>query len=426
MRVLLIGNGGREHAMANKISSSALCEQLYTAPGNPGTALCGTNVSLDVTQAFQIGSFIEQNKIGLVVVGPEQPLVDGLYDQLLQGGYLQNCRFFGPGANGARLEGSKSFAKAFMLKHQIPTAAYKAFHANQAQEAIAYLDELDPPFVLKADGLAAGKGVLICSTKKEAQDELMELFGGKFGHASDNVVIEAFLEGIEMSVFALVKDNRYVLLPEAKDYKRIGEEDTGLNTGGMGSVSPLPFYTPALARFVEERIVQPTITGLQNEGIQYTGFVFFGLMVKDEKAQVIEYNVRMGDPETQSVLMRLDGDLLEILLALTDNKPLPPYNFSSQTVVNVVLASQGYPNHYEKGKLIETWENIENAMVFQAGTIKNEKGELLTAGGRVMSACGIGPDLKSALEVAYQQVNKIQYEGKYCRQDIGLDVISKA
>lgn len=280
--------------------------------------------------------------------------------------------------------------------------------------------------MLKADGLAAGKGVLICSTKKEAQYELMELFGGKFGHASDNVVIEAFLEGIEMSVFALVKDNRYVLLPEAKDYKRIGEEDTGLNTGGMGSVSPLPFYTPALARFVEERIVQPTITGLQNEGIQYTGFVFFGLMVKDEKAQVIEYNVRMGDPETQSVLMRLDGDLLEILLALTDNKPLPPYNFSSQTVVNVVLASQGYPNHYEKGKLIETWENIENAMVFQAGTIKNEKGELLTAGGRVMSACGIGPDLKSALEVAYQQVNKIQYEGKYCRQDIGLDVISKA
>lgn len=424
MRILLIGSGGREHALAWKMSQSNLCEKLFIAPGNPGTAQCGLNIDLDASDHPAVSDFILQQDISLLVVGPEAPLVNGLVDHLRSNPANNKLRIIGPSKAGALLEGSKAYAKKFMMQREIPTATYREFDDTRTEEAIAHIEESKVPIVLKADGLAAGKGVLICNTKEEAKKECAAMLDGKFGSASKKLVIEEFLDGDEFSVFVLTNGREYKILPVAKDYKRIGEGDTGLNTGGMGSVSPVPFADNSLMKKVEERVIQPTIQGLEEERIPYTGFLFFGLISVNGDPYVIEYNCRMGDPETQVVFTRLENDLVALMADCADGK-LADHQIrqSGGYAVCTTLASGGYPESYEKNKIIQGLEDVdsENQIVFHAGTRK--QGNILkTNGGRVLSVVGKGPTFADAKRASLDAVDKIHFEKKYFRSDIGFDL----
>lgn len=421
--ILVIGSGGREHALAWKLAQGEGAK-VFVAPGNAGTAGVGSNVNLKVNDFEGIKAFCLQHEIGLVVVGPEQPLVDGIVDFFRQDGQLQRIRIIGPDRKGARLEGSKAFAKDFMERNGIPTARCLKVNQDNLGDGIAFLATLHAPYVLKADGLAAGKGVLILDTLEEAIAELNEMLGGKFGSASATVVIEEFLKGIEVSVFVLTDGEHYVLLPEAKDYKRIGDGDQGLNTGGMGAVSPVPFCTPTFLKKVEERIVKPTLTGLRNDGVDYKGFIFLGLMNCGGDPYVIEYNVRMGDPETEAVMTRIEGDFAELLYACADGcLDKVHYAKSDKTAVTVMLVSGGYPEAYEKGKVMTGLDQLYGCVAFHAGTALNAEGQVVTAGGRVIAVTALGDSIEEARAVAYQQVAQIHFEGEHHRKDIGLDLI---
>ncbi|MGC8866238.1 MAG: phosphoribosylamine--glycine ligase [Bacteroidales bacterium] len=425
MNVLLIGNGGREHALAWKIAQSSLCSRLFVAPGNPGTAELGTNVSLNINDIESVARFISHEKIEMVVVGPEAPLAAGFVDKLQTQPELKELAIVGPSLAGARLEASKDFAKAFMQRHGIPTAAYRSFSAEQLPNALEFLKTLHPPYVLKADGLAAGKGVIITADLEKAEEELRNmLIGRRFGEASARVVIEEFLQGIELSVFVLTDGKNYVILPEAKDYKRIGEDDTGPNTGGMGAVSPVPFANSLFMEKVEQRIIRPTVEGLAAEGIPYTGFIFLGLMNVEGNPFVIEYNVRMGDPETEVVMPRLGSDLVEMMWKAA-RKELKDYSVKirPETAACVMLVSGGYPGDYTTGFEISGIEKVEGCNLFYAGTrLKDNK--LVTSGGRVLAISALGSHLREALDQAYQNAEKIDFDGKYYRRDIGKDLLN--
>lgn len=422
MNILLLGSGGREHTLAWKMAQSELTSKLYVAPGNGGTGAVAENVALDLSNFNEIGTFCLQKEIDMVVVGPEDPLVNGIKDHFKSSADLKGIKVIGPDANAAHLEGSKEFCKKFMQKYNIPTAAYQSFSISEVEAADRFLETLNPPYVLKADGLAAGKGVLIIDNLAEAKKELREMLEGKFGAASKKVVIEEFLDGIEFSVFVLTDGKDYVILPEAKDYKRIGEGDAGLNTGGMGAVSPVPFATPELMKEVEERIIRPTVSGFEKEGMDYTGFVFFGLIKVGDKPMVIEYNVRMGDPETEVVMPRLDSDLVQLFIDAADgNLNSAKVKFDSRTACTVMVVSEGYPGSYPKGKKITGLENVENTLVFHAGTKITEE-SLVTNGGRVMAFTSYGETKKEALEKSYNAINKVCYEGITFRKDIGFDL----
>lgn len=424
MNILLLGSGGREHAIAYKLAQSEKCKKLFIAPGNAGTAKCGTNVSLDIIDFPTVASFVRENEVKMVVVGPEAPLVAGISDYFAADEVLKKVTVVGPLRQGAMLEGSKDYAKEFMMRHTIPTARYRSFDKESINEGIRFLHELKAPYVLKADGLAAGKGVVILPTVEEAEKELREMLeGAKFGDASAKVVIEEFLSGIELSVFVLTDGKHYKLLPSAKDYKRIGDGDTGLNTGGMGSVSPVPFADKEFMSKVESQIVQPTVKGLIEEGIDYKGFIFIGLMNCGGDPYVIEYNVRMGDPETQSVFPRIKSDVVELFEAVgqgTLNKVSLDINY--RTAASVVLVAGGYPGKYRKGDVIEGIETVSEAIVFHAGTAKKE-GKTVTSGGRVLAVTAIDENLPAALLKAYQEAEKITFDGKYNRHDIGQDLL---
>ncbi|MBR9923123.1 MAG: phosphoribosylamine--glycine ligase [Bacteroidetes bacterium] len=422
MRILIIGSGGREHAFAWKISQSPLCEKLFIAPGNAGTRQHGTNVDISPTDFEKIASFSLEKNIDLIVVGPEAPLVDGIVDYFLQRADIKHIPVIGPAADAAQLEGSKGFAKAFMEEFDIPTAAYGEFSVDSLTEGLDYIDSQTPPIVLKADGLAAGKGVLICPTHEEAKLEFQEMLKGKFGEASSRIVIEEFLSGLEFSVFVLTDGKNYITLPIAKDYKRIGEGDTGLNTGGMGAVSPVPFVDKELMEKVEDRIVKPTIEGIQARELNYKGFIFFGLINVEGDPFVIEYNCRMGDPETEAVLPRLKSDLLQHLKELADEQlGTTPVEFDDRAATTIMLVSGGYPEAYEKGKAISNLENISDSIVFHAGT-KNKEEEVLTNGGRVIALTSYGSNFKEALKTSLKNAEVVQFEGKYFRKDIGFDL----
>ena len=423
MNILILGSGGREHTFAWKISQSPLCNALFVAPGNSGTASLATNLDVSVTDFENIKKQVIAHAISMVVVGPEDPLVNGIYDFFLKDTELQHVVVIGPQKAAAQLEGSKEFAKEFLVRHNIPTAAYESFTKHNIEAGFAFLDTLKPPYVLKADGLAAGKGVLILTDINEAKQELKNmLVDSKFGAASSKVVIEEFLDGIELSCFVLTDGKHYKILPTAKDYKRIGEGDTGLNTGGMGAISPVPFVDEVLLKKIEDRIVKPTVNGLLKDQLPYKGFIFIGLIMVDSEPIVIEYNVRMGDPETEAVLPRLKTDLVEIFQAI-DKQCLNEIDIEidPQTAVTVMLVSGGYPEAYEKGKEITGLEKVENSIVFHAGA-NNKEGQIVTSGGRVMSITSFGADFKSALKTSYESIELIKFEGMNYRKDIGFDL----
>jgi phosphoribosylamine---glycine ligase len=423
MNLLLLGSGGREHALAWKLAQSPLCQKLFVAPGNPGTAQIAENININPLDFKSIKDFSLQNQIRLVLVGPEEPLVKGIRDFFLADENLRKIPLIGPDSLGARLEGSKDFAKAFMQRHHIPTAHYQTFTLENQAEGLAYLAKQNLPIVLKADGLAAGKGVIICQTHAEAEENLKNLLGGQFGEASRKVVVEQFLKGIEVSVFVLTDGKNYVLLPEAKDYKRIGEGDTGLNTGGMGSVSPVPFANETFMQKVKTRIIEPTLAGLQSESIDYQGFIFIGLMSVNGEPFVIEYNCRLGDPETQTLMLRLETDLAELLLATAERRlHQKTVSLHPETAVTVVLTAGGYPGDYEKGRLISGWDKVKDVQVFQAGTKYNADNQIVTNGGRVMAVSGLAKNLQEALEKANLAARTFAWDGKYFRRDIGLDL----
>lgn len=422
MNILILGSGGREHAFAYMLAKSDQCDTIFVAPGNAGTSQIATNIALGVTDFLAIKKTVIKEAITMVVVGPEDPLVQGVYDYFREDKDLRHVAVIGPSKEGARLEGSKERAKEFMKSHQIPTAAYQAFTANTFVEGQKFLETLNPPYVLKADGLAAGKGVLIIEDLTEAKDELGKMVNGKFGEASTTVVIEEFLDGIELSVFVLTDGKNYKILPTAKDYKRIGEGDKGLNTGGMGAISPVPFADAAFMQKIEQRIVKPTVNGLVKEGIDYKGFIFIGLIKVGDDPKVIEYNVRMGDPETEVVLPRIQSDLVELFKAVhTQTLDTQLVDIDARSATTVMLVSGGYPEAYEKGMTITGLDLVEDSLIFHAGTTTKE-GQVVTNGGRVMAITSIDKDFSRALKKSYQNIEKINFDRMNYRTDIGFDL----